>query len=156
MTTEAEAAIWKDVGIWVLDDFRVWIEAIIEARIGRQLAPPPDVRPTDVPVAHRITRANPDRELHLVGWTTSSRTKPSRDHVKGGPHDALYLALKERWIAGAGLDDIEEEPAKQRTGSRPTRSSAWTTWSSRHMRRTTPKRRSERSATLPHMRCHGC
>ena len=28
--------------------------------------------------------------------------------------DALYLALKEGWIAGAGLDDIEEEPAKQR------------------------------------------
>jgi D-3-phosphoglycerate dehydrogenase / 2-oxoglutarate reductase len=27
---------------------------------------------------------------------------------------ALYLALKEGWIAGAGLDDIEEEPAKQR------------------------------------------
>jgi hypothetical protein len=31
MTTEAEAAIWKDVGAWVLDDFRAWIEAIIEA-----------------------------------------------------------------------------------------------------------------------------
>ena len=28
--------------------------------------------------------------------------------------DALYLALKEGWIAGVGLDDIEEEPAKQR------------------------------------------
>src|SRR5262249_31205230 len=28
--------------------------------------------------------------------------------------DALYRALKEGWIAGAGLDDIEEEPAKQR------------------------------------------
>ena len=27
---------------------------------------------------------------------------------------ALYWALKEGWIAGAGLDDIEEEPAKQR------------------------------------------
>ena len=27
---------------------------------------------------------------------------------------ALYRALKEGWIAGAGLDDIEEEPAKQR------------------------------------------
>jgi len=49
MTTEAEAAVWKDAGVWVLDDFRVWIEA-----------------------------------------------------------------LKERWIAGAGLDDIEEEPVKQR------------------------------------------
>jgi D-3-phosphoglycerate dehydrogenase len=27
---------------------------------------------------------------------------------------ALYRALEEGWIAGAGLDDIEEEPAKQR------------------------------------------
>jgi D-3-phosphoglycerate dehydrogenase len=27
---------------------------------------------------------------------------------------ALYRALKEGWIAGAALDDIEEEPAKQR------------------------------------------
>jgi Dehydratase family/D-isomer specific 2-hydroxyacid dehydrogenase, NAD binding domain len=27
---------------------------------------------------------------------------------------ALYPALQEGWIAGAGLDDIEEEPAKQR------------------------------------------
>ena len=25
----------------------------------------------------------------------------------------MHLALKEGWIAGAGLDDIEEEPAKQ-------------------------------------------
>jgi D-3-phosphoglycerate dehydrogenase / 2-oxoglutarate reductase len=28
--------------------------------------------------------------------------------------DALYRALSQNWIAGAGLDDIEEEPAKQR------------------------------------------
>lgn len=28
--------------------------------------------------------------------------------------NALYTALKGGWIAGAGLDDIEEEPAKQR------------------------------------------
>jgi D-3-phosphoglycerate dehydrogenase / 2-oxoglutarate reductase len=27
---------------------------------------------------------------------------------------ALHRALSERWIAGAGLDDIEEEPAKVR------------------------------------------
>ena len=67
-----------------------------------------------MPIAHRITRADPDRELHLAGRTTSSRTKPSRHRAKCGPHDALYLALKERCIADAGLDDIEEEPAKQR------------------------------------------
>src|SRR6516164_1220391 len=30
---------------------------------------------------------------------------------------ALYKALKEGWIAGAGVDDIEEEPAKQRNWS---------------------------------------
>ena len=28
--------------------------------------------------------------------------------------DALYRGLREGWIAGAGLDDIEEEPAKVR------------------------------------------
>jgi D-3-phosphoglycerate dehydrogenase / 2-oxoglutarate reductase len=28
--------------------------------------------------------------------------------------DALYRGLREGWIAGAGLDDVEEEPAKQR------------------------------------------
>src|SRR5262249_59848794 len=28
--------------------------------------------------------------------------------------DALYRALTEGWIAGAALDDIEEEPAKHR------------------------------------------
>jgi D-3-phosphoglycerate dehydrogenase len=28
---------------------------------------------------------------------------------------ALHQALTEGWIAGAGLDDIEEEPAKQRS-----------------------------------------
>src|SRR5215475_2915878 len=31
--------------------------------------------------------------------------------------EALYRALSENWIAGAGLDDIEEEPAKHRDWS---------------------------------------
>jgi phosphoglycerate dehydrogenase-like enzyme len=42
---------------------------------------------------------------------------PGRVNTARGPiinDDALYLALREGWIAGAGLDDIEEEPAKQR------------------------------------------
>jgi D-3-phosphoglycerate dehydrogenase len=30
------------------------------------------------------------------------------------PDHALYRALTEGWIAGAAVDDIEEEPAKQR------------------------------------------
>lgn len=156
MTTEAEAAIWKDVGVWVLDDFRVWIEAMIEARIGRHLAPSSDVRPTDVPIAHRITRADPDRELHIAGRTTSSRTKPSRHHAKCGPHDALYLALKERWIADAGLDDIEEEPAKQRDW-KPVNLlfdldnvviTPHAAYYSEEAIRTV--------RDLPHMKCHGC
>jgi len=33
---------------------------------------------------------------------------------------ALYRALTEEWIAGAGLDDIEEEPAKQGPDWKPT------------------------------------
>ena len=34
---------------------------------------------------------------------------------------ALYRALSEGWIAGAGLDDIEEEPAKGRDWIRTVR-----------------------------------
>ena len=32
-------------------------------------------------------------------------------------NQALYRALKEGWIAGAALDDTEEEPARRRTWS---------------------------------------
>ena len=56
---------------------------------------------------------------HLIGEAELRRMKPTLILVNTarGPivnDDALYLALKEGWIAGAGLDDIEEEPAKQR------------------------------------------
>jgi D-3-phosphoglycerate dehydrogenase len=56
---------------------------------------------------------------HLIGEAELQRMKPTLILVNTarGPiinDDALYLALKEGWIAGAGLDDIEEEPAKQR------------------------------------------
>ena len=56
---------------------------------------------------------------HLIGEPELRRMKPTAILVNTarGPivsDDALYRALTENWIAGAGLDDIEEEPAKQR------------------------------------------
>src|SRR5215510_12859237 len=56
---------------------------------------------------------------HLIGEAELQRMKPTLILVNTarGPivnDAALYLALTEGWIAGAGLDDIEEEPAKQR------------------------------------------
>src|SRR5262245_30179345 len=52
---------------------------------------------------------------HRIGEAELRRMKPTLILVNTarGPivnDDALYLALKEGWIAGAGLDDIEEEP----------------------------------------------
>jgi D-3-phosphoglycerate dehydrogenase / 2-oxoglutarate reductase len=56
---------------------------------------------------------------HLIDEAQLRRMKPSAILVNTarGPivnDRALYRALKEGWIAGAGLDDIEEEPAKLR------------------------------------------
>jgi D-3-phosphoglycerate dehydrogenase / 2-oxoglutarate reductase len=56
---------------------------------------------------------------HLIGEPQLRRMKPTAILVNTarGPivsDDALYRALSQNWIAGAGLDDIEEEPAKQR------------------------------------------
>lgn len=56
---------------------------------------------------------------HLFGEAQLRRMKPGAVLINTarGPivnDDALYRAVKEGWIAGAGLDDIEEEPAKQR------------------------------------------
>lgn len=56
---------------------------------------------------------------HLIGEEELRRMKPTLILVNTarGPivnDAALHLALKEGWIAGAGLDDIEEEPAKLR------------------------------------------
>jgi D-3-phosphoglycerate dehydrogenase len=56
---------------------------------------------------------------HLIGEAELRRMKPTAVLVNTarGPivsDDALYRGLTEGWIAGAGLDDIEEEPAKQR------------------------------------------
>lgn len=56
---------------------------------------------------------------HLFGESELRRMKPTAYLINTarGPivnDDALYRALSEGWIAGAGLDDIEEEPAKRR------------------------------------------
>jgi D-3-phosphoglycerate dehydrogenase / 2-oxoglutarate reductase len=56
---------------------------------------------------------------HLIGEAELRRMKPTAILVNTGrgpivDDDALYQGLSEGWIAGAGLDDIEEEPAKQR------------------------------------------
>jgi D-3-phosphoglycerate dehydrogenase len=56
---------------------------------------------------------------HLIGEPQLRRMKPTAILVNTarGPivsDQALHRALREGWIAGAGLDDIEEEPAKQR------------------------------------------
>jgi D-3-phosphoglycerate dehydrogenase len=60
---------------------------------------------------------------HLFGEAELRRMKPTAFLVNTarGPivsDEALYRGLREGWIAGAGVDDIEEEPAKQR-GWRP-------------------------------------
>jgi D-3-phosphoglycerate dehydrogenase len=56
---------------------------------------------------------------HLIGEAELRRMKPTAFLINTarGPivsDEALYRGLKEGWIAGAGVDDIEEEPAKQR------------------------------------------
>jgi D-3-phosphoglycerate dehydrogenase / 2-oxoglutarate reductase len=55
---------------------------------------------------------------HLIGEPELRRMKPTAILINTarGPivsDQALYRALSEGWIAGAGLDDIEEEPAKR-------------------------------------------
>jgi D-3-phosphoglycerate dehydrogenase len=59
---------------------------------------------------------------HLFNQQTLHRMKPTAILINTarGPivaDDALNQALSEGWIAAAGLDDIEEEPAKQRDWS---------------------------------------
>jgi D-3-phosphoglycerate dehydrogenase len=55
----------------------------------------------------------------LIGEKELRRMKPNAILINTarGPilqDEALYRALSENWIGGAGLDDIEEEPAKKR------------------------------------------
>ena len=68
---------------------------------------------------------------HLIGEPELRRMRRSAILINTarGPivsDEALHRALSEGWIAGAGLDDIEEEPPSSATGPRPTRCSAWT------------------------------
>ena len=85
---------------------------------------------------------------HLIGEDEFLRMKPTAFLINTarGPivsDEALYRALAEGWIAGAGLDDLEEEPAKRHeTGSPSTRCSRCPTRSSPRTRRTTLRRRS--------------
>jgi D-3-phosphoglycerate dehydrogenase len=56
---------------------------------------------------------------HMIGEAELRRMKPTAFLINTarGPivsDEALYRGLREGWIAGAGLDDIEEEPAKHR------------------------------------------
>src|SRR5215469_9839461 len=56
---------------------------------------------------------------HLISEPELRRMKPTAILINTarGPivsDQALFKALSQGWIAGAGLDDIEEEPAKQR------------------------------------------
>jgi D-3-phosphoglycerate dehydrogenase / 2-oxoglutarate reductase len=59
------------------------------------------------------------RTHRLIGEAELRRMKPTSILVNTGrgpivDDKALHTALKEGWIAGAGLDDIEEEPGKHR------------------------------------------
>jgi len=56
---------------------------------------------------------------HFFGETELRRMKPHAILINTGrgpevDNAALYRALKEGWIAAAGLDDLEEQPAKRR------------------------------------------
>ncbi|MFG1612051.1 NAD(P)-dependent oxidoreductase [Nonomuraea wenchangensis] len=56
---------------------------------------------------------------HAFDRTTLRRMKPTAVLINTGrgpivEDAALYQALAEGWIAGAALDDLEDEPAKQR------------------------------------------
>jgi D-3-phosphoglycerate dehydrogenase / 2-oxoglutarate reductase len=60
-----------------------------------------------------------DETHHLIGEAELRRMKPDAFLINTarGPivsDEALYRGLRDGWIAGAGLDDIEEEPAKVR------------------------------------------
>ncbi len=86
---------------------QVLAEALGLALPGSALTPAP------------LTKLLRSETKNLIDEVQLHRMKPSAFliNIARGPivnDTALYRALKEGWIAGAGLDDIEEEPAKQR------------------------------------------
>lgn len=101
----------------------------------RVIAHDPYISPADIAAHHAasvsfdelieqadylVIQAPLTKDTHnLISDAQFRRMKPSAILINTarGPivnDSALYRALKEGWIAGAGLDDIEEEPAKQR------------------------------------------
>ncbi|WP_437026099.1 NAD(P)-dependent oxidoreductase [Streptomyces sp. enrichment culture] len=68
---------------------------------------------------------------------------------------ALYEALTEGWIAGAAVDDIEEEPAKQRDWQPDNPLFELPNVSSSPTPPTTPRKPSARSAPSPRKRPYG-
>src|SRR5262245_13675387 len=110
----AERAKPFGVQVWAHDPF------IEEADMRRQ-----DVRPVSfdelVEGSDYLMIQAPltDGTHHLFNRATLRRMKPTAILVNTarGPiveDSALYEALTQGWIAGAALDDLEEEPAKQR------------------------------------------
>jgi D-3-phosphoglycerate dehydrogenase len=102
------------VDIWVHDPF------IDQAEIKRQNARPVSFDELLEGSDYLVIQSPLTPETrHLFNEKTLRRMKPTAILVNTarGPivaDDALNRALTEGWIAGAALDDIEEEPAKQR------------------------------------------
>jgi D-3-phosphoglycerate dehydrogenase len=66
-----------------------------------------------------VQSALTEQTHHLIGAEELRRMKRTAFLINTAPgpivsDDALYRALSEGWIAGAGLDDLEEEPVKRR------------------------------------------
>ncbi len=101
---------------------------------------------------------------HFLGAREFGLVKPGVFLVNTGrgptvDNRALYEALVSGRVAGAALDDPEEEPAKKAhlEPRRPTRSSGWTTSSSPRTRPTTRSSRSSwRARPLPRRSAASC
>jgi D-3-phosphoglycerate dehydrogenase len=110
----AERAQAFGVEVWAHDPF---IDAAeVEARKVKPVSFDELVAGSDYLV---IQAPLTDSTRHLFGRETLKRMKSTAILVNTarGPiidDEALYQALSEGWIAGAALDDIEEEPAKVR------------------------------------------
>jgi hypothetical protein len=103
MATEDAAAIWQDVAGRVLVGFDAWIEAIVaEARAGKHLAPPDDVRPAGAPGARWITRGRPV-------MTASEDPDPWQERLRFAQLFLRYLDTLGRPFLPAGQPPITAE-----------------------------------------------